>query len=71
MPCRDCKFLEVPPDKSGRRVPRADKVYDCTAPVPPLPLSCSGSRTTINRVKMGPNDGLHPAPCPTYETRKA
>lgn len=27
--CHTCRFMEVPPDKAGRRVVRADKAYRC------------------------------------------
>lgn len=39
--CRSCRFLDVPLNKAGKRVPSVRHVYQCTAPteVPPLPVS--------------------------------
>lgn len=38
MACRDCKLLDVPLDKAGRRMPRKGKAYRCLAEVPTVPL---------------------------------
>lgn len=32
MACKDCVWLDVPPDKAGRRVARAKKAYKCGWP---------------------------------------
>ena len=39
MTCRTCKFLDVALDSAGRRMPRKDRLYQCTVPVlqPVLP----------------------------------
>lgn len=33
MTCKTCKYLDVPPDASGRIVPRAHRAYKCAAPI--------------------------------------
>jgi hypothetical protein len=41
--CRNCEHLGVTPDKRGRLIPRADRPYECCAPIapaPPLPWAC-------------------------------
>ena len=35
--CRNCVHLEVPPDKIGRRVVRADTRYKCNYQIPDMP----------------------------------
>lgn len=44
MSCRDCKYLDVPLSRTGRRIIRANSVYRCTFPTqdivfPPVPSS--------------------------------
>lgn len=62
MSCRTCKWLRVPPDKSGRRIPRKDKCYLCEAPLPEpvLPVSITGAydwKWPPSRRFMQPADG--------------
>lgn len=62
MTCRYCKWLDVPPDKGGRRVPRKDKAYRCTVLIeqPALPLSVTRRtdfRWPPERYYMSPEDG--------------
>lgn len=35
--CRNCKFLDVAPNKLGRVVPRANVAYRCLSPLPERP----------------------------------
>lgn len=76
--CRSCRFLDVPNNKAGKRVPRARHVYRCTAitEVPPLPASVvknyKGERlppTFFEERKswMLPDDGQF---CPSWEPVK-
>ena len=37
MTCKQCRWLDAPLDKIGRRVVRADNAYECTAPNPDEP----------------------------------
>lgn len=41
MSCKTCKWLEVEPNKAGKRVVRKDRVYQCGVPIerPRLPTS--------------------------------
>lgn len=34
MSCKTCKWLEVEPNKAGKRVVRKDKAYQCGVPIP-------------------------------------
>lgn len=68
MTCRDCKFLDVKLDASGRRVVRKTNMYPCDAPItiPPLPHSVTKcySYREPSRCYMSPQDGEG---CPLYE----
>lgn len=37
MTCRTCKWLNVPPNKNGKIVPRKGGHHRCTVPLPPPP----------------------------------
>lgn len=32
--CRTCRYIDVPPDSLGRRIPRKGYAYPCTVPNP-------------------------------------
>lgn len=71
MSCRTCKWLDVPPDKSGRIVVRSSRVYRCVAPVerPAWPESVTtayGFRWPIAGNYMRPERGQN---CPLFEPR--
>ncbi len=67
MTCRTCKWLNVEPNKAGRRVARKDITYPCTVPIekPRLPDSVRqyARHWPPPRSYMGPNDGQD---CPCY-----
>lgn len=68
MTCKTCEWLEVHPDKRGRRVVYAARVYPCVAPcaAPVAPVSITryhGFKWPPPRMHMGPQDG---ADCPLY-----
>jgi hypothetical protein len=70
MTCKKCRFLDVAPDALGRRKPRRDKMYRCTAPVeePSLPQSVTkayGYKWPPSRKFMGPDDGDG---CPSFNS---
>lgn len=44
MSCKTCKWLEVEPNKAGKRVVRRDKVYQCLVPIPRPILPTSVTR---------------------------
>ena len=70
MTCRDCEFLDVAPDKAGRRVVRRQLTYPCTFPVPDVVLPDSvtryhGFQWPPGRMHMcGSEDGAN---CPCYK----
>lgn len=71
--CGTCRHLAVPPDRSGRIVPRAANAYRCTYAVvwPALPDAITDSRGGVAllerfRRHMEPRDGVT---CPTWEAR--
>jgi hypothetical protein len=73
MTCRTCLLLKVAPDKSGRIVPRKNKVYRCSAaenpPMPRLPASVTGEygfRWPPSSRWMGADDGVD---CPGWVER--
>jgi hypothetical protein len=71
MSCRQCRYLDVPPDKLGRVTARKDKAYRCTVELPPplVPVSVSksyGWRWPPSRSAMSANDGEG---CPFYDAR--
>lgn len=45
MTCRNCKWLDVGPDKAGRRTVRKDRAYRCIVevPQPAFPMSVTTS----------------------------
>jgi len=70
--CGTCKWLDVPPDKAGRRIPRKTHVYRCLWPLPKrvLPdsiLRAYGYNPTPSRSHMTPADGQTRA---TWEPRQ-
>jgi hypothetical protein len=73
--CRSCKFLDVMPDKSGKRVPRAVNAYSCLAAAQPVadmhfPDSITrayGFRWPPSKTHMQPDQGVD---CPAYEALK-
>ena len=72
--CRGCKFLDVTPDKLGRIIPRKDKVYRCTVPIPAieelgLPASVTdyaGGSLSFHKSWMAPDWGEG---CPAFLPR--
>ncbi len=46
MTCRTCKWLEVPPRRDGKIVPRRNNSYRCAVPVPPPPAMPASIRIT-------------------------
>lgn len=71
MTCRNCRFLDVKPDATGRRRVARGSAQPCLAPVPelpPLPSSITGHysfpKWPPTRAWMGPDDG---AGCPVRE----
>ena len=69
MTCRTCKFLEVPPDKDGRRRPMKHSVYECVVEVskPVLPSSMItyySFKWPLHRKCMEPDDGKD---CPCWQ----
>jgi len=74
MSCRTCAYLEVPPNKAGKIMPRHDRAYPCRGPIPDLaslklPDSVTrayGFRWPLARGYSEPDDGEN---CPTYSPR--
>lgn len=75
MTCRTCKFLEVPPNAAGKKVPRKGNVYRCLSPVPRtawlMPTSVTKTYSyrepdEKSKTMMEPDDGDG---CPLYEPR--
>ena len=69
--CGTCRFLHVPPDKSGQRVVRPYRGYECRFVVPAQPLPDSvtrvyGYRTPTQELWMEPTDGTK---CPVWEPK--
>lgn len=72
MACEQCCWLDVPPDRSGRRVVRKGYGYECQAPVPEVKLPASitirhGFQWPPRRSHMTRGEGKG---CPSFE-RKA
>lgn len=68
--CRSCRWLDVPLNKSGKRVIRRGQLYPCIvpiAPLPPLPLSVLYNKPYWPPTKsyMRPDEGLG---CPLHES---
>lgn len=63
MACRDCKYLDVPPDRDGKRRARKGSAYSCTAPklevLPPgVPASALIEFWRLNhRRSVAPDEG--------------
>lgn len=73
MTCHNCKYLDVRPDKDGKRRVRRNKTYRCLAPLPELKLpasvtSASGYREGFSKTMMAPDDG---GACPTFRSPEA
>ena len=71
--CKTCKWIEVPPDKGGRKVVRKTRVYSCAFPQPPMILPASITnhpnwRDQFPRYRMVGSDG---SDCPTWELKEA
>lgn len=71
MTCKTCKFLDVRPDKSGRRGVRKGFTYRCLWEMPELVLADSITRyvsfpPNFPRSHMGGEDGVN---CPVQEPR--
>jgi len=70
--CKNCKFLDVQPDKAGRLIVRPNKAYSCTYPLPEMPQlpDClrhlRGSINEKQRHYCWAEDGKD---CPTYQER--
>ena len=63
MSCRTCIYLEVMPDKTGRKIPRKGNVYACLYQIPndhQLPMSAVryyGFKWPPIKNRMTPDDG--------------
>jgi hypothetical protein len=73
--CGTCKWLEVKPDRDGKRRVRKSDVYRCVAPIPACPLlPQSVNWNGYNGFKWPPETGwMSPErghSCPTYEQRQ-
>lgn len=71
MTCRTCRYLDVKPDRSGRRVPRKNYAYRCTVPLPEVKWPASvttyvGFREP-HKTMMDLDEGED---CPLYEELK-
>jgi hypothetical protein len=67
--CGICRWLDVPPDARGRRIPRKGKAYRCEFPVVVQPLPDSVTRAHDYRppkpsMWMEPSNGTE---CPTFD----
>ena len=70
--CGTCKWLAVPADKAGRRIPRTGHVYRCVFPIimPALPDSVTrdhGFRALAPVMHMEPSNGTT---CPTWTEKE-
>lgn len=70
--CRSCRYLEVPPNKTGRVVPRKDQAYRCSVPLPQYRFPASvttrhGFDGSLPKRRMDPEEGQD---CPFWELRK-
>lgn len=72
--CRNCRFLDVKPDKLGRRIVRRQETYDCLVPLaPPPPLPASLPQSTFATYRDGAKWGMNPdegETCPLFEPLK-
>jgi hypothetical protein len=70
MSCKTCRWLDVAPSPSGRRVVRSDRVYACRVevPVPVLPISVRkayGFKWPPEKAFVSPDNG---ADCPLFQS---
>ena len=70
MTCRTCKFLDVLPDKDGKRRVRQNNAYRCLVPLPEVAwpdsvLEAYGSHLPT-KTFMSPDRGKN---CQTHEER--
>lgn len=64
--CRNCRYLSVPLDAAGRRVPRKGNVYSCSKVTNLQEVKFPKAVTIkITRRYMRPMDG---ADCPAWES---
>lgn len=61
--CRTCKWLNVPPDKNGKIVPRKGGYHRCTVQLPPPPPMPASIR--VNTTERGGGYGLGNLDWPT------
>ncbi len=70
--CGKCRFLDVKPDKLGRRIVRALASYRCLAPVPEMPalpdsVTQSYGYTPMTSRQKTIMESVEGKTCPTFE----
>ena len=73
MTCRNCRYLDVRPDKDGKRRTRKSNSYRCTAPMPKVKWPDSvttyhGYHFPPHKTMMSPDQGED---CPTFKEPEA